>query len=390
MKKRVIRYLMHITLTILVLLIVGFLVVISIGGSVHYGDNPQMRNLDKEGPYSFFVNDSTLNINYIRGNKKDGFYIEQENHSIDSSLEATCYFPLDSTYFNFTITTDIETPNTTYQDGHPILAISDIESGYKTFRDFLINNKVIDKNLNWIFGKGHLVLVGDFVDRGYSTTQVLWFIYKLEQAAKKQGGMVHYILGNHELYNLQGKFKSASPKYYGVAAILGKQPHELYSSTSVIGKWMASKNTLEWINGNLFAHGGIHPDVGEMELNIEEINQANRDNYYHSYFPKTEKTDEQLLISNRTGIAWYRGYFKEDLTQNQINEILKKFNANSIVVGHTLQSKVNRRFDGKVIAIDIKHPKDYHENFPHTESEGLLILRDKYFRVLHNGDKIAL
>ena len=245
MKKKVLRYLKHIVVTVLVLLILGFVVIISIGGSVHYADNPLMRNLDKEGPYSFFVNDSTLNVNYIRGNKNDGFYLEQVNHLMDTLIMASCYFPLDSTHFNFIISTDFETPKTTYQNSHPILAISDIESGYRTFRDFLINNKVIDKELNWIFGKGHLVLLGDFVDRGYSTTQVLWFIYKLEQAAKKKGGQVHYIIGNHELYNFQGKYKSASPKYYGVADILGKQQHELYSAESFIGKWMTSKNTLE-------------------------------------------------------------------------------------------------------------------------------------------------
>ena len=77
--------------------------------------------------------------------------------------------------------------------------------------------------LNWTFGNGHLVLVGDFVDRGFSTTQVLWFIYKLEQEAEKQGGYVHYILGNHELKNMQGNYESASLKYFHVAAILEKQ-----------------------------------------------------------------------------------------------------------------------------------------------------------------------
>ena len=390
MKKRFLRYLKHITFTVLTILIIGLLVIISIGGSVHYGDNPLMRNLDKEGPYVFFDNDSTLNVNYIRGNKKDGFYLQQENHSLESPVEGSCFFPLDSTHFNFRIIADLATPPTTYEDGQPILAISDIESGYKTFRDFLINNKVIDDNLNWIFGKGHLVLLGDFVDRGYSTMQVLWFIYKLEQDAQKQGGTVHYIIGNHELYNMQGKYKSASPKYYGVAAILGKQPHELYANNSFIGKWMASKNTVERINGNLFAHGGIHPEAAKMVLSIDDINQVVRDNYYHPYFPKADIKGQQLLISNRTGIAWYRGYFKESLAQEQIDQLLKKFHVKSIVVGHTIQKKVNRSFEGKVIAIDVKHPKDYQKNFPHTESEGLLISSGKYFRVLHDGKKISI
>lgn len=387
MKKSILRYLKHLLLTIIALLLIGVIVLLNLGGSVHYGDHPHMRNLDQEGPYLFFENDSILNVNYIRGNKTDGFYVDKQTYSTDSTINAKCYFPLDSTSFDISISSQFETPPTTYQDNSPVLALSDIESGYKTFRDFLINNKVIDTHLNWTFGTGHLVLVGDFVDRGYSTTQVLWVIYKLEQEAEKHGGYVHYILGNHELKNMQGKYEAASPKYYGVAAILGKQPHELYDHNSFLGRWMASKNTVERINGNLFAHGGLHPDLADTDLSLEEINQINRDNYYLAYFPKRVKTDEELVLSTRTGVCWYRGYFKEDLTQQQIDSIMHKFNAKSIVVGHTIQSKVNRQYDGKVIGIDVKHPKDYQKNWPHKKSEGLLIEGGRYFRVLYLGGK---
>lgn len=282
-------------------------------------------------------------------------------------------------------------PKTTYNDTNPVLAISDIESGYKSFRDFLIQNNVIDDSLNWTFGKGHLVLVGDFIDRGSSATQVLWFIYKLEQEAEKHGGVVHYILGNHELKNLQGQYRSAELKYYGVAAILGKQHSNLYDSNSFIGRWLTSKNTIELINGNLFAHGGLHPDVANCDLSLDEINQVIRENYYKIYYPKAEPSEEQfdekLLISTRTGISWYRGYFKADLTQEQIDGALNKFDAKSIIVGHTLQSKVNRQYNGRVIGIDVRHPKDYSKNWPNKKSEGLLIKEGKYFRVFDNGEQ---
>ena len=51
---------------------------------------------------------------------------------------------------------------------------------------------------------------------------------------------------------------------------------------------------------------------------------------------------------------------------------------------------MNRKFNGKVIGIDVKHPKDYHKNFPNSESEGLLIEKGKYYRVLHNGQKVEI
>ncbi|MCA0931331.1 metallophosphoesterase [Lutimonas saemankumensis] len=390
MKKRIVRYLKHILGTIISLLLIGVVIIISINGSFEYGNDPQAINLNREGPYVFYESDSSLHVNYIRGNKTDGFYLDKTEYHMNDEILANCHFPLDSSSFNFTIQSEITIPEAIYEDQQPILAISDIESGYKTFRDFLIANKVIDENLEWIFGKGHLVLVGDFVDRGFSTTQVLWFIYRLEQEARKKGGHVHFIIGNHELYNMQGKFKSASYKYYGVASILGKQHHDLYNKNSFIGKWMASKNTLELINGNLFAHGGLHPDIENYNITIDQVNQINRENYDQSYFPKPKESVEQLILSNKKGICWYRGYFKDDLSQEEVEKGINKFNARAIVVGHTLQRSVKKLYEGKVFAIDVKHPKDYNKNWPAKKSEGLLIREGKYYRVFADGELLEL
>ncbi len=387
MKKRIFRYVKHIIITFVVL---GFIVVsfgLYHGASFRYSENPEMMNWDKDGPYVFNKNDSILTVNHIRGNQDDGFYLDQTDYTLYSKIPAYCYFPLDSTRFEFTISNNIETPKNTYDDNSKILAISDIESGFKTFRDFMIANKVIDEKLNWTFGNGHLVLLGDFVDRDFSTTQILWLIYKLEQDAKEKGGNVHFILGNHELKNMQGNFESTSPKYYHVASILKKHQTDLYSINSVLGKWMSSKNTIERINGILFTHGGIHPDLANYKTNLDEVNQIVRSNYYKPYYPNPKKNIEQLLISSHKGIAWYRGYFKDDLTQEEVERGLNKFNAKSIVVGHTLQSKVNKQYNGKVIGIDVKHPKDYARSIPNQKSEGLLIEGKRYYRVLHNGKK---
>ena len=122
-------------------------------------------------------------------------------------------------------------------------------------------------------------------------------------------------------------------------------------------------------------------------MDLNEINQLIRNNYYTPYFPKTESTTESLLTSTKTGICWYRGYFKDDLSQEEVEKGLNKFNAKSIVVGHTIQSKVNRQYHGKVIGIDVKHPKDYHKNWPKGASEGLIIEGNKYYRVFANGEK---
>ncbi|MFT5185272.1 MAG: hypothetical protein ACI84C_002415 [Flavobacteriales bacterium] len=387
MKKRILRYFKHILSTIIVVGSLAVLFGMYHGASLHYADNPLMYKLGNEGPYVFYQNDSIINVNHVKGNKQDGFYVDKNEYSINSNISTTSYFQIDSTTFEFEINPDIKIPKTTYDDENPIVAVSDIEGSFTAFRDFLVFSKVIDANLNWTFGKGHLVLVGDFVDRGWSVTQVLWFIYKLEQDAKEHGGIVHFIIGNHELKNMQGDYGASAEKYLAVSNILGKVQSELYDTNSFLGKWLSSKNALELINGNLFAHGGIHPDVADSKLTLDEINQVIKSNYYKPYYPKKEKTIEQLLTSTNTGICWYRGYFKDDLLQEQVDRGLNKFRAKSIIVGHTLQSKVNKKYNGKVIGIDVYHPKDYHKNWPNGESEGLLIENNKYYRVFADGKK---
>ncbi len=390
MKKRIFRYVKHVFVTLTVLILVGSGIIIAMNGTLNYNQNSLRYNLEEEGPYIFYKNDSLVSVEYVKGNKNDGFYVDRKTYDTKAKEELTCFFPLDSSRFSFDLQTAFETPKSIYNDGNKILAISDIESGYKTFRDFLIQNKVIDANLNWTFGKGHLVLVGDFVDRGFSTTQVLWFIFKLEQEAKKKGGIVHFIIGNHELKNMQGQYKSAEQKYYAVASILGKQQFDLYSKNSVLGRWMSSKNTIESINGTLFAHGGIHPEIAETNLTLDDINRINRANYYQRYFPKPNKTVEDKVLSTKTGICWYRGYFKNELSQEEVAKGISKFNAENIVVGHTLQWKVNKMYDGKVYAIDVKHPSDYISMLPNKKSEGLLIENKTFYRVLHNGKQYQL
>jgi Calcineurin-like phosphoesterase len=387
MKKRIFRYLKHVFLTFFVLAIIAIAFGLYHGASASYGHNSLRLAFDGEGPYVFYKNDSTLNLNYIKGNKDDGFYVNQKNYAATESISANCFFPLDSTHFDFTIKTDLKIPQTIYKDNNSILAISDIESGFKTFRDFLIKSKVIDQNLNWTFGKGHLVLVGDFVDRGFSTTQVLWFIYKLEQEAKTQGGCVHFIIGNHELKNMYGDYEAASLKYTFVASILGKTQANLYDLNSVLGKWLASKNAIESINGNLFAHGGLHPDIVKLDMSLEDINNFLRTTYYTAPYPKRNKSETDLLLSSKTGICWYRGYFKDDLTQEEVDKPLDKYNAKAIIIGHTLQSKIKSHYNGKVIGIDVKHSNDYHKNWPNKKSEGLLISGNIYYRVFDDGTK---
>ena len=148
---------------------------------------------------------------------------------------------------------------------------------------------------------------------------------------------------------------------------------------------MASKNVVEVINDVAFVHGGLHPRISEFGLSVDEVNGIVRAGYRTPWFTPTTETKESFLRSSGTGPAWYRGYYTDDLSTVEIDQGLRAVGASAVVVGHTLQSEVTAKHDGRVFAIDVRHPKDYLTSFPLRRSEGLMIKDGQYFRLLQNG-----
>lgn len=388
--KTILRYLGHFAAVTVILLIVGFAVLVSQHGTVGLPADQLAKTVGNEGPYVFFEGEN-LQAEYIRGNREEGFYKETLTLKPDETHSLDVYFPLTDSTFQVDYSPISATPPSTYSDTAPIVAISDLEGNLGTFIDFLKTHGVIDSNNQWRFGSGHLVLIGDMVDRGFSTTPLLWFVYKLEQEALRAGGRLHYIVGNHEIKNLQGNFHSAADKYFAIAGILQRQQYELFGPDAAIGRWLASKNVIENINGHLFVHGGIHPNINQLDMSIDEMNATVREHYRQFYYPNaTLNNNVDLLTSTKTGLAWYRGYFRGDVDANQVKQSLTSLDAKAVVVGHTLQFRVNASLDNQVFAIDVKHPDDYSASFPPKSSEGLLIEDGKYYRLLADGERIAI
>lgn len=359
-----------------------------IGADAHLFENRLAYQL--AGETHVFLVDGRPVAHIVQGDNERGFSVDTIAFSDGDEMALSIPFPADSSAFRVRIASDIATPPAVYTDGEPIIALSDIESGFGAFRSFLVTHGVADTALNWTFGAGHLVLVGDFVDRGASTTQVLWAIYALEQSARAAGGRVHYVLGNHEIKNLQGNFQTADEKYFHIAGILGKQQSQLFGDDALLGRWMASKNVVEVINGVAFVHGGLHPDIATHRVSVDEINAIVRREYRRPYFTPVAATRKSFLNSVSTGPAWYRGYFKDDLTPAQVDAGLRAVGASAVVVGHTLQGKVRALHEQRVFAIDVRHRKDYLSSFPPRRSEGLLIKDGEFFRLLRDGRQLQL
>jgi hypothetical protein len=235
-------------------------------------------------------------------------------------------------------------------------------------------NQIIDDNLNWSWGKGHMVICGDVFDRGDQVTECLWLIYKLEDQAKKAGGKVHFILGNHELLILKDKDKSyVNDKYILPYAKARVDYNDLFGQEFELGRWIRTKNMAVKINDILFVHGGIPPEFVDIDQSIEKMNR-----YIHTYLSSESDStiiDKELVIYP----AWYRGYFYNPDLGNGLKKICKYYKVKHIVVGHTTVKKIQRIQDGSVIAIGI------HFGEPGVSAEGLLINSKKFYRVDEKG-----
>ena len=283
-------------------------------------------------------------------------------------------------------------PSYIYNTEGNIFAISDIEGDFDKFIQILQRNKVINDSLNWNFGKGHLVLLGDFFDRGNDVTSTLWLCYKLETEAKKFGGQVHFILGNHEQMNLQGNIKYVQPKYKALAQKLNIPYKEFYWKNSELGRWLRSKNSIEIINNILFCHGGISANFIKNKESIETTNKNILKAIEHFDISKEINKDDTLYkYLNMESPLWYRGYFEDwsdykQATQSEVDAVCNFYKVQKIIVGHTIVEEIKTHFNGKVIGIDVIRHYDNKKNKP----SALLIENEKFYSVNELGQKFPI
>lgn len=281
---------------------------------------------------------------------------------------------------------------TRYPEPDKMFVLSDIEGNFNTFTNLLQQHNVLDSGLNWNFGSGHLVIIGDVFDRGNHVTELLWLLYKLEGLAEEQGGMVHMILGNHETMNLKGDLRYINDKYDKLRE-LSKQKYnlsygDLFGKDSELGRWLLSKNVIEVIGNKLFTHGGISSEFLKGNLSLEETTQIvltattkQKDNY----------NEIEKLVMGSTGPMWYRGHFREvkgiiPYSEQILEESLKRYNIDYIFVGHNIVPKPESRYNGRIIFVDVKPPADHLVRIPTLREYGVFIQNNEFTIADDNGN----
>ncbi len=225
--------------------------------------------------------------------------------------------------------------------------------------------RVID--CRWSYGNNQLAVIGDIFDRGYDVLPLLWLMYKLEQEAADAGGAAVLLLGNHEGMVLAGDVRYTRGKYLETARQLGMENYrQLFSPDTELGRWLATRNTMLRIGRNLFVHAGLSARLLERDLEMDTLNARMSEGLYRTSKERREDPTLEFLYRS-AGPVWYRGMVCTDekydpLTPEQTDALLRRYDADRLLVGHTIFPDISTFHDGRVIAVNVQNELNRRKN----------------------------
>lgn len=305
-----------------------------------------------------------------------------------------------------------------------IVAIGDLEGDYEKFVDMLRQAELIDAQGNWSGGATHLVQLGDIPDRGPNTRMIFDHLIRLEPQARRAGGRVHALIGNHEAMNVEGDLRYVHPGEYaafvdrrserrrrdfyrrtqehlrnnpppgGVPTFddayraqweaehpLGYVEHRLaWAPNGQYGRWITSHDAVIRINDTLFLHAGIGPAFAAAPR--DAMNEAIRAALRGS--PSTAYPD---IVTHQEGPLWYRGLATsaEETERANLDAVLAQHGVRRIVIGHSkVTGTVLPRFGGRVVITDIAVPSG------HTDPHAFLIIENGQPITVHRGQRVPI
>jgi hypothetical protein len=340
-------------------------------------------------------------------------------------------------------------------DGARVVAIGDVHGSLSGLVEILRAAGLIDEARHWVGGTATLVQTGDLTDRGAEVRGVLDLMMALEKEAPRARGKVEQVIGNHEVMNLLGDLRDATPDICAAFADAGSattrerawrdyeqliaarariRPNETpaaYTRTSAswleaypvgcieyrqalsprgpYGRWLRGRPIAAQVGDSVFMHAGPNPAtvVTVAELNAKAKQEIERFDRFlqrlvvarmaRPWFrfedilavaaaevrwtggilaaakekgetPNLEGIDVELVreaseilqigtwsLLAGDGPLWYRGYATaaDEALQAPVAELLDRWKARRIVVGHTVNRdfRIRARF-GSVFLID--------------------------------------
>lgn len=322
------------------------------------------------------------------GNVQDTTFVE-----LPDNLKFRYFEMSDSLGLNFDFSLHKKIKKRAWNQEKPkkTLVVSDLHGSLDALVALLKGNGVIDDQLHWIYGNNQLIFLGDALDRGRDDNGIVWLLYKLEKEAENSGGHLEFLLGNHEDLVLKNDTRYVNKAHLFFSEKAGIPYTELYGQDTELGRWIRDGYLSLMVGDNLFVHAGLSLKMIQNNYKLGEINELG--GRYIGY-PTKERNNmhpRNELLFGSEGPLWYRGLVvdsekHQSIQSNDLDKVLDYYNAKRIVVGHSEVDDVEWRYDGRVIAVNVKHRK----NYPSNKTAGLLIEKDNIYSVTYSGKKILL
>jgi len=344
--------------------------------------NAPLIQMKGDGPYIIYGTDGSATV--VAFDNSMNMYSTTYPHR-DSIGIINVWSQVGNYSFSLSLHDQITIPPTRYSMPEKVISLSDPHGDIDPFVKVLQGNNVIDQQLDWCFGTGHLIIHGDVMDRGDDQTTIYWLIYKLEKQAQNAGGAVHFLLGNHEVMVAQNDLRYLTQKYLVVAQKIGMGYDKLWSKQTELGRWVQSRNSIEVLGDMLVVHAGISPQLAATPLTIEQVNDTARK--YIALPPSaTAGSPRAALIMGSNGPHWYRGLIENSLYETGVDDILARFEVDMMVMGHTRVDDVSELYNEKVIGLDISNRRAY--NLANGKSLGATIMPNEKWAINVHGNNL--
>jgi hypothetical protein len=191
--------------------------------------------------------------------------------------------------------------------GARIVAVGDIHGASPGLAEILQAAGLIDGQGKWSGGTARLVQTGDILDRGTGVREAIDLLIRLEAEARRAGGRVDVLFGNHEGMNVLRDFRDVSAQQFerfadarseerqrkafethaGIArragatldrdAWMARHPRgsieyaEAFGPSGTYGRWIRARKPILQVGETIFMHAGLSPD---RIISIEDVNRS--------------------------------------------------------------------------------------------------------------------
>jgi hypothetical protein len=243
-----------------------------------------------------------------------------------------------------------------------VVAVGDLHGDLDVTRRALRLAGVMDNTDAWVGGKTVVVQTGDQVDRGDDDRSIIDLFERLRSDAKKAGGDVLSMSGNHELMNAALDFRYVTTRGFATfddltpkgpagdrlvpldAPTRGRAAAFLPGGT--YARIIAERPVVARVGDTVFVHGGVLPK--HVTYGIDRINEEVKE------WLLGQRTECPRIAAAEDSPVWTRAYSAsghEDC--DALRDALTRMNAKRMVVGHTVQDAgINSACDGRVWRID--------------------------------------